>query len=64
VKLWDYDAAEILSAGRGHAGPVRKLKFSPDQKYVTSVGEEGAIFVWKVERVERVAEGKNGKRGK
>lgn len=49
VKLWDYDEGEVIGTGKGHAGSIKKVKWSPDQKFVTSVGDEGAIFVWKVE---------------
>lgn len=48
VKMWDYDEGEIIRTGKGHAGSIKKVKWSPDQKFVTSVGDEGAIFVWKM----------------
>jgi len=49
VNLWKYNEGEIIKQGKGHSGNITKLRFSPDGKYITTVGDEGAIFVWKVE---------------
>lgn len=32
--------------GIGHSGTITRIKFSPDQKHIVSVGSEGAIFIW------------------
>lgn len=32
--------------GIGHSGAITRIKFSPDQKHIVSVGSEGAIFIW------------------
>eukprot|EP01018_Ginkgo_biloba_P019199 Gb_06629 [translate_table: standard] len=46
VKLWNYDEGHCYFVGRGHSEPISKVKISPDQQHVISVGEEGAIFIW------------------
>lgn len=48
VKLWSYDEGVVLYRGIGHSASVTKLKFSPDQRNLVSVGSEGAIFIWTV----------------
>lgn len=47
VKLWGYDEGLCHYVGVGHSGAITKLIFAPDQRTIISVGEEGAIFVWK-----------------
>ena len=51
VKIWEYDDGLVAGVGKGHSGPVTAVKFSPDQKKVVSVGEEGAILIWQVKNV-------------
>uniref|UniRef100_A0A7S3LVG9 Cilia- and flagella-associated protein 52 n=1 Tax=Palpitomonas bilix TaxID=652834 RepID=A0A7S3LVG9_9EUKA len=48
VKLWLYDEGEVTHEGFGHSGNVVKVKMSPDGVNVISVGEEGAIFKWRL----------------
>lgn len=33
--------------GEGHSGSINKIKISPDQQTIISVGAEGAIFFWR-----------------
>jgi len=46
--LWLYDEGEVTHEGFGHSGNVVKVKMSPDGVNVISVGEEGAIFKWRL----------------
>jgi WD40 repeat protein len=46
VKLWSYDEGVVLYEGIGHSSTIQKIVFSPDQKNLVSVGNEGAIFIW------------------
>ncbi|CAM9394301.1 unnamed protein product, partial [Discosporangium mesarthrocarpum] len=48
VKLWAYEKGELLAQGGGHSGVITGLSFSPDDKQLTSVGEDGNIFVWNI----------------
>jgi WD40 repeat protein len=48
VKMWHYDDGIATAVGTGHSGRVTSVKFSPDMKYIVSVGSEGAIFIWDV----------------
>lgn len=47
VKLWHYDQGEVISIGKGHSSGITKVKFSPDNSFICSVGEEGGIFLWR-----------------
>lgn len=46
VKVWVYDEGIHTHTGAGHSGAVARLRISPDQTCIVSVGEEGAIFMW------------------
>ena len=45
VRLWDYATGELLQKGVGHSSVVRKCAFSPDDRQLVSVGEDGCVFV-------------------
>eukprot|EP00741_Cyanophora_paradoxa_P003430 tig00000704_g3333.t1 len=46
VKVWNYDEGLCKYRGIGHSGAITRLKISPDQRSIVSVGEEGAILIW------------------
>ena len=46
IKVWDYDEGIPCAEGIGHSGRVQRLKISPDQSRIVSVGSEGGIFIW------------------
>lgn len=48
VKLWHYDEGLPAAVGRGHAGGINDIKFSPDQTTIASVGSAGEIIIWEV----------------
>jgi len=48
VCVWNYDEGSKYYSGEGHSGSVSKVKISPDEKRIISVGTEGGIFLWKV----------------
>jgi WD40 repeat protein len=50
VHLWHYDQGEIVKVGKGHSGNITKIRFSPDARFIASVGDEGGIFIWKHSR--------------
>jgi WD40 repeat protein len=46
IKLWDFNTLELLAVGEGHSGLVNDLQFSPDDRQIVSVGDDGNVFVW------------------
>ena len=46
MKIWNYDEGVCYYEGEGHSGSITRIKLSPDQKTIISVGNEGAIFFW------------------
>ena len=48
LKLWDTDTMQLLASQEGHSGGITDLKFSPDDKQLVSVGEDGIILVWNI----------------
>ena len=46
--LWDIRMGKTLHEGVGHSGKVRDIQFSPDDKQVVSVGDDGCVLVWNV----------------
>jgi len=51
VRLWGYDEGFCYYEGIGHAGSITKIIISPDQKWIVTVGSEGAIFIWKTPEI-------------
>ena len=47
VKLYGYDNSKLYAIGYGHSGGINQVTISDDQKYIASVGNESAIFLWK-----------------
>lgn len=48
VKVWNYDGGNLMATGEGHSLGITRLKISPNQQRIVSVGAEGAIFIWKM----------------
>jgi len=48
VVLWNYDEGSRYYEGLGHSGSICRVRISPDEKRIISVGTEGGIYVWKV----------------
>ena len=48
VVLWNYDEGSRYYEGMGHSGSICRVKISPDEKRIISVGTEGGIYVWKI----------------
>ncbi|KAL4169229.1 hypothetical protein KRP22_010152 [Phytophthora ramorum] len=46
VKVWDFNTNQLIMDGVGHSGNVRGLAFSPDDRQLVSVGDDGCVFVW------------------
>mmetsp|Transcript_13296 Transcript_13296/g.23860 ORF Transcript_13296/g.23860 Transcript_13296/m.23860 type:complete len:636 (-) Transcript_13296:19-1926(-) len=47
LNLFSYDEGEMKATGIGHSGHILAIKISPKQRQIVSVGNQGAIFVWK-----------------
>jgi WD40 repeat protein len=48
MNVWHYDNGKLVSSGKGHSGTINKVRISPDQNTVVSVGSEGGIFMWQL----------------
>ena len=48
VNVWHYDNGKLVSSCKGHSGTINKVRISPDQNTVVSVGSEGGIFMWQL----------------
>ena len=48
VRLWDFKSATELAEAAGHSRPINAVAFTPDDKQIVSVGEDGSIFVWSI----------------
>ncbi len=46
LRIYNYDEGMCYYEGEGHSGSISKIKISPDQRFVITVGSEGAIFFW------------------
>lgn len=55
VRVWLYEEGINVAVGRGHSKYITRLKISPDQQRIVSVGAEGGIFMWKMPAPEKVS---------
>jgi cilia- and flagella-associated protein 52 len=55
VKIWHYDDGLAVAVGRGHSGTINKVKISPDEKTVVSVGSSGEIIFWEIPNLQQAA---------
>ncbi|ESL11658.1 hypothetical protein TRSC58_00587 [Trypanosoma rangeli SC58] len=49
VKVWSYDQGVCVAVGLAHSCNIQKVRISPDNKKIVSVGDEGAIMIWAVD---------------
>lgn len=47
LKVWDYQAGEVMFVGEGHADAITKVKISPNCGLIVSVSADGGIIVWR-----------------
>lgn len=48
VRVFDFEQNRLLMEGAGHSGCISCVRFSPDDRQMVSVGEDGCIFVWNI----------------
>lgn len=47
VRVFDYDTGVERARGMAHSGAVNRARISPDNRFIISAGEEGAICIWR-----------------
>ena len=51
LRLWDTNTWELLyTIPAAHVGNVKKVLFSPAQDMIASSGDDGFVYIWKVDR--------------
>ena len=46
LSIVQYDEGVTVGVGKGHAGAINDVKFSPDMQTIASVGSSGEIIIW------------------
>lgn len=46
VKLWEYPSLRRVGEYQGHSGTINHVRFSPDDRQIISVGDDGITLVW------------------
>lgn len=58
VRVFDFQTGEQLELNKGHHGPVRCLRYTPDGRHYATGSEDGTIRVWVTAPEETLAEAK------
>lgn len=58
LRLISYDEGLVRAEGVAHSDTINRVKISPDSRYAVSVGEEGAICIWRLQLEEGAPAGK------
>ncbi|NXX44697.1 CFA52 protein, partial [Tricholaema leucomelas] len=56
IILWDFQRKELLARLSLHKGKVQGLAFSPNSRYLVSLGglDDGSVVVWSIEKCEAI----------
>lgn len=46
--MWDYERGDCIAVGLAHSCSISKVRVSPDGQKIITVGDDGAIMIWKV----------------
>lgn len=49
LRVFSYDEGLVRAQGLAHSGTINRVKISPDARLAISVGEEGAICIWRLQ---------------
>lgn len=48
VSLIDYDEGIVTDVGEGHSVPVTALAMAPNNQFIVTGDQEGALFFWSI----------------
>ena len=46
LRWWDVQSGECVRRQKAHQSTIKSLKVSPDEKWLASCGDDGAIMIW------------------
>jgi WD40 repeat protein len=58
LRVWDYYSSKPISTSIGHSGCILSIAFSPDDRQIISVAEDGSIIIWSIFSAEEQKMGK------
>ncbi len=46
LRVWRFDSSKLVSAVVAHSGNINGVSFTPDDRQILTVGDDGCINVW------------------
>jgi WD40 repeat protein len=46
LRLWRFDSSKCIASVVAHSGSINGVSFTPDDRQVLTVGDDGCISVW------------------
>ena len=55
LRLWSFESSQCVAHVVAHSGIIMGVSFTPDDRQVVTVGEDGCINVWCVYHDDQIA---------
>ena len=46
LRVWWFESSKLISACVAHSGNINGVAFTPDDRQIVTVGEDGCVNIW------------------